>query len=1727
MPTPLLIDLEALPPDGEQPARILRVAGLRPDTGATLEAWTRTPRSLQAVLQQLDALAEGADSVVGHNLLAHDLPLLQAAQPDLQLLRLPAIDTLRLSPLAFPQNPYHHLIKNYKLAAAALNSPLADCRATWEVLQDEHQAFTRLGQTQPEALAALRTLVAPADEAGLHAWFATTTPQPPATPDQLSALLRAIAQESDTSQARDLKVCRTRLAMLLADELSQRPDLRWPIAYTWSWLRVSGGNSVLAPWVRHQFPEVGRLIAQLRDTPCGQAGCQYCASTHDPRRALTQYFGFPDFRREPDGRTLQHDIVLAGMQGRNVLAILATGGGKSLCYQLPALNRYHRNGSLTIILSPLQSLMKDQVDGLLARNVTCAATLNGMLTVPERSEVLEKVQFGDIGILLVSPEQLRNRAFRSAIAQRQVGAWIFDEAHCLSKWGNDFRPDYLYAARFIKEFSGSHPPPPIGCFTATAKLDVLADIRTHFQEHLGLQFQSFLGTHERTNLAFEVWPCAAGEKWQQAERLLRIELGAPDAAESVQGIIGGAVVFVSSRSKTEELADFLRRQAWRAECFHAGIAPQAKKDVQNAFLRGETQVIVATNAFGMGVDKADIRLVVHADIPGSLENYLQEAGRAGRDQGAARCVLLYDPGDIETQFGMGERSRLSFRDIGQILRKLRFEAGRRRGDALVITAGEILADESVQTSFEAGDRDADTKVSTAIAWLERGHYLRRNENRTRIFPARLALTRESAQARLVQARLPQRRQRLCELLLSNLYGAGPDEPLNTDALMLATGATHEEVVELLKQLEQLGVLKNDTQITVYLRHAIADASRDRLQASVDLETALLDLLRTQAPEADQGGWQDLHLPQLTSVLRVEHALPGLLPLHVARLLKSLASDSDGESRHRASLELRQFNRDYLRLRIRDGKSWGQVQGLGDRRRVLAALLLQHLLAQLPDGLRGKDLLVQTSFGSLVAQIEGDIDLRHIIPPAQRQRAVEHALLYLHAQEVLVLNHGMSVMRRAMTIEVLPERKGPYRKEDFQRLDEHYRERRIQVHVMREYAEIALREVAQALRFVMHYFSEPGRDFLKRYFAGKAEVLALATSEASWRAITGPLNEVQRAIVTEEGERNRLILAGPGSGKTRVVVHRIAFLLRVQRVPAASIIALTFNRHAANEIRQRLLALVGADAIGITVLTYHALAMRLTGTSFGRQDQVGEAELKAVLQAAVDLLEVPAVTDAAAVSEPDDLRLRLLAGYRYMLVDEYQDIDEMQYRLVCALAGRQVADEGKLCLLAVGDDDQNIYAFRDTSNRYIERFCDDFQAERRYLVENYRSTRHVIHAANQLIAAGPARLKAQHPIRIDHARALEAPGGRWQALDPTRAGRVLALQLPAEDRLHGRQQAHAVMEELRRLLSLEGEAPCWDGCAVLARQRRYLAPVQAWCEWQGVPYTLAAEHDTELPLTRLRGFVAAVDALRAHPEANLSAQGLATVLQVADLPTDAGSDFARRAAVQLEAEFDTAQLGRSTIIAWLYEHARELRRLPRPGLFLGSVHAAKGLEFRHVALLDGGWAGRAQERDDERRLFYVGMTRARETLTLSVLGEHHPFEQEIAAAELARVHALPTIEPLDQRFQLMGLADVDLGFAGRQPPQAPVHTALRQLRPGDALHWRSEPDGRIVLLDAQGTAVGRTAKRFTTSLAIAQIEVSAVVVRFVEDSKDPQFNLHLRNARWEVVLPRLVGRDLAP
>ena len=454
----LSLDLEV----GARDRRIHAFAGVRPDTGQSL-TFPRARDSLATALAKLDDLADGADFLLGHNLIDFDLPELQAANPDLRLLRLPAVDTLRLNPLAFPRNPYHHLVKHYQdgqLKRGRINDPELDARLTLEVFENQQKA---LREAPSDLLTAWHWLTTADDGAGFDRVFASLRDsRRPSDAEGLGAIDRRLADNS----------CQTHIRQATGDAARNS----WALAYALAWLSVSGGNSVMPPWVRHQFPEAGRLVRRLRDTACADPACGWCRERHDARKELARWFGFTSFRREPEedetGQPMQQSITEAAMAGEHVLGILPTGAGKSLCYQIPALSRYDKTGALTVVISPLVALMADQVAGLEAQGIGSCVTINGLLSMPERADALDRVRLGDAGILIISPEQLRSISVRRVLGQREIGAWVLDEAHCLSKWGHDFRPDYRYVGRFIRERTGEEPVPPVLCLTATAKPDV-------------------------------------------------------------------------------------------------------------------------------------------------------------------------------------------------------------------------------------------------------------------------------------------------------------------------------------------------------------------------------------------------------------------------------------------------------------------------------------------------------------------------------------------------------------------------------------------------------------------------------------------------------------------------------------------------------------------------------------------------------------------------------------------------------------------------------------------------------------------------------------------------------------------------------------------------------------------------------------------------------------------------------------------------------------------------------------------------------------------------------------------------------------------------------------------------------------------------------------------------------------------------------------------------------
>lgn len=336
------------------------------------------------------------------------------------------------------------------------------------------------------------------------------------------------------------------------------------------------------------------------------------------QQALHNFFGFERLRPG------QEEVVRAVMEGRDTLAIMPTGGGKSLCYQLPALCR----AGLTVVVSPLIALMKDQVDALQARGIPAAA-INSSLGAEEYRQVMDALRAGELKIIYVAPERFAQEGFMRTLSEWPISLLAVDEAHCLSQWGHDFRPDYLRLGR-AREALGF---PQTMALTATATDAVRQDIVSTLQLREPAVIISGFG---RDNLDFSVVPCA-----KRADKFERI---AKTVAQWKQGII-----YCSTRKNVMLVYEELQRRGIRAVAYHAGMTDEERTQSQEDFISRRADVAVATNAFGMGIDRADVRFVIHFEIPGSVEAYYQEAGRAGRDGEPAVCELLFNHADLKTQ----------------------------------------------------------------------------------------------------------------------------------------------------------------------------------------------------------------------------------------------------------------------------------------------------------------------------------------------------------------------------------------------------------------------------------------------------------------------------------------------------------------------------------------------------------------------------------------------------------------------------------------------------------------------------------------------------------------------------------------------------------------------------------------------------------------------------------------------------------------------------------------------------------------------------------------------------------------------------------------------------------------------------------------------------------------------------------------------------------------------
>ena len=1218
---------------------------------------------------------EDVDFVCGHNVIHHDMKYLLGDEVQ----RWQLVDTLYVSPLLFPERPYHHLLKDDKLMNEQMNNPVNDCEKACDLLMDEIAKWKALPVAQRFIYATLLHDVT--EFAGFLAMVDAETCDE-------TTLLEHIRT------AYEGRICRH---ADLAAIIEQQPV---ELAFALALISTTERNSITPPWVLHNYPNVENVVHRLRHTRCVE-GCDYCRTYLDAHYNLKYFFGYDQFRTY-EGEPLQENAVKAAVDSKSLLAIFPTGGGKSLTFQLPALMEARSVHGITVVISPLQSLMKDQVDNLAERGITDAVTINGLLDPISRSLAIERVQSGDASLLYIAPEMLRSKTIEKILMARHVVRFVVDEAHCFSSWGQDFRVDYLYIGKFISEYQKRKQlqrPIPVSCFTATAKQKVVQDICDYFKQTLNLDLQLFASSASRTNLRYSVIHAETDEDKYMKLRSLIAESDCP------------TIVYVSRTKRTKMLAEKLTRDGYKALPFNGRMDSDEKIANQEAFMSDNVRIIVATSAFGMGVDKSDVGLVVHYDISDSLENYVQEAGRAGRNPHLqAKCFVLYNDNDLDKHFILLNQTKLSISEIQQVWKAVK-DMTRQRMQTCC-SALEIAR----KAGWDDSVTDIETRVRTAIAALEQAGYLERGNNVPHVYATGITVkSMDEARKRITSSLLfhneeVEKAVRIIKSLISQKHIAKAQDAeaeSRVDYLADILGLTKSEVVSAVERMRQEGILADTKDVSAYLNDTGESENRSRLllRRFTRLERYILDhitdgALRISCKQLND----DAQKNGITTATEkdIRTLLYFLTVKGYTRKKEDAAHNIELTRQADMQSTIKRFEK---RLNICTfAVEWLYRQAQNTTLEESKKNGVQFSVVELLNDLKAQG---QTFFESL-----DDLQLED----------VEESLLYLSKIGALKLEGGFLVLYNAMNIRRLKDNKLRYKQEDYRMLNEFYRQKIQQVHIVGEYANLMVRDYDAALQYVHDYFQMDYKAFVQKYFKGeRVEQIERNITCKKYEQLFNQLSKKQMQIISDKESRVIVVAAGPGSGKTRVLVHKLASLLLLEDVKHEQLLMLTFSRAAATEFKQRLMGLIGNAAHFVEIKTFHSYAFDLLG-------RIGN------LEDAKDVVGRAAKMISEGEVEPNRI------GKTVLVVDEAQDMSSEEFALVRAL----MSVNEEMRVIAVGDDDQNIYEFRGSDSNYMRQLLADDKSTFVEMTENYRSTQHVVAFANAFVKGIHNRMK-QTPI----------------------------------------------------------------------------------------------------------------------------------------------------------------------------------------------------------------------------------------------------------------------------------------------------------------------------------------------------------------------------------------------
>ena len=1554
------------------------------------------------------------DFICGHNIVHHDAKYLfdencsktEGSSDSPNIPKWNLVDTLYMSPLLFPERPYHHLVKDDKLVCEQMNNPVNDCEKAEELLMDEIARWNELSDSMKAIFASLLM-----------------------EQEEFVGFLRMV-------QARKAKKLASLIKKEYAGSICEHADIesliaKYPcaLAYALALINTTDHRSITPGWVLYHYPEVEHVIEVLRHTKC-EVGCDYCNKQLDVHHHLKQIFGYDKFRTY-NGEPLQEEAAKAAVAGKSLLAIFPTGGGKSLTFQLPALMGGRAMHGLTVVISPLQSLMKDQVDNLADRGITDAVTINGLLDPITRSLAIERVQNGDASLLYIAPEMLRSKTIERILLARHIVRFVIDEAHCFSAWGQDFRVDYLYIGKFIREYQekkfGKHRETtiPVSCFTATAKQKVVQDICDYFKKWLGDDLELFASTASRTNLRYSVIHVDSDD--EKYARLRSLLAQSPDTP---------TIIYVSRTKRTRELAAKLTRDGMKALPYNGKMDADEKIANQDAFMNDQVSIIVATSAFGMGVDKSDVGLVVHYDISDSLENYVQEAGRAGRDPHLnAKCFVLYSDNDLDKHFILLNQTKLSISEIQQVWKAIKDFTKLR--PHFCCSALEIAR----QAGWDDSVSDIETRVRTALSALEQSGYIERGNNVPHVYATGITVKNmDEARQRIMESSLfskdeMEKAVRIIKSLISqkNIAKAQDSEAESRiDYLADILGLTKKDVVSAVNRMQQDGILADTKDISAYLQD-MGDTSKKsllKLEQFAQLERYIIDHIPDEALRISYKQLNDNAIHdgiESANEKRIRTLLYFLVVKGYARKKEDGARNMIVTRQSDINLTIKRFER---RIEVcRFAIEW--LYKLAEKDAGGVQFSIVELLKE-----------IKTSNQSLFCDFS-DLQLED----------VEEALLYLSKIGALKLEGGFLVLYNAMDIRRLKDNRLRYKQDDYKMLNEFYKQKIQQIHIVGEYANLMVKDYDAALRYVQDYFQMNYRQFVAKYFQGSRESeIERNVTPTKYRKLFGELSLRQKEIIDDKESRCIVVAAGPGSGKTRVLAHKLASLLLLEDVKHEQLLMLTFSRAAATEFKQRLMKLIGNATHFVEIKTFHSYSFDLLG-------RIGNLEdAKHVVGKAASMINQGEV-------EPNRI------GKTVLVIDEAQDMGEEDYALVSALMD---ANE-EMRVIAVGDDDQNIYRFRGSNSKYLYQLSQTPNARFIEMTENYRSQRHIVDAANSF-ASNKIKLRmkqtpimsmsqekgmvkiVKHPVCIKDQRNYmyypiakevleilkairerkEEDGNRKSEsiciLTQTNEEAVILLALLHKDQIHG------------KLIQSMGDLRFWN----LAETRYFLKHIDQGLQLSKSP--IISDEQWE-------------DAKRKTFQKYAKSKALSYLKQCIKL-------------------FEQTNRGKyySDFREFVFESSVEdFCDVSDAEVVVSTIHKAKGKEFDHVLMLI---TDPLHDTDEVLRTYYVGMTRAKKTLTIhtnSSLFDLLPADQHLFDST---AYQMPEEIVLQQTHK-----DVNLGFSKAHK------LAILSLRSGDSLDYH---DHRLSL-PSTGTDIAMLSMKMQEKLGNWEAKgyrVTSALVRFI-------------------------------